>query len=109
MATIVSIHAKRKDLNTNDIEQAVVEAGWGYIDVHDYGKGFPDCVVYKTFKGLPVCVLIEIKSATGRLTTAEKRFQEQTNNLGYICRTADDVKDLLAKYDKKFEEKRRAK
>ena len=87
--------AKRKDANTDDIMIAILESGWKYIDTHDYGKGFPDCIAYKTIDKLPISVMIEIKSATGNLTKAEKVFHAKNEGLVYICRSGNDVKKIL--------------
>ncbi len=80
---------------------AVLESGWSYLDTHDYGRGFPDCIAYKTFgkSNMPVCVLIEIKTKAGKLTKAEKIFQERHPDIVHVCREEEDVKHLLKKYD----------
>jgi len=97
----MTFYAKKKDSNTDDIMLAILESGWSYLDTHDYGRGFPDCIAYKTFgkTHLPICVLIEIKTETGKLTKAEKIFQERHPDIVHICRGEDDVKNLLDRYD----------
>ena len=94
--------AKRKDANTDEIMIAILECGWKYIDTHDYGYGFPDCIAYKFFGNLPVSVLIEIKTKTGKLTKSEEQFHTRYNELVYICRDAESVASILSEYDKKF-------
>lgn len=91
-------NANRKDSNTDEIMIAILEAGWHYLDTHDYGHGFPDCIAYKFINGLPVSVLIEIKSEIGKLTKAEKIFHEKNDGLVYICRNKDDVRHTLELY-----------
>lgn len=98
----MSMFAKRKDSNTDDIMIAILEAGWSYLDTHDYGYGFPDCIAYKFFGNLPVSVLIEIKTKTGKLTKAEEQFHYRYDGLVHICRDEESVALLLAEYDKKF-------
>jgi len=97
-------NAKRKDANTNEITDAILESGWKYIDTHDYGRGFPDCIAYKLIGDFPISVLIEIKSTSGTLTKAEKVFHERNEGLVFICRSSDDVKRILQEYDKKIKE-----
>jgi hypothetical protein len=94
-------NAKRKDANTDEIMIAILEAGWRYIDTHDSGHGFPDCIAYKIVRGMPVSVLIEIKTRIGKLTSAEKIFHERHDGLVYICRTGEDVKRILNDYERK--------
>ena len=101
----MTLYAKRKDSNTDDIMIAILECGWSYLDTHDYGRGFPDCIAYKAFgkQHLVVSVLIEIKTATGKLTKAEVIFHERHRDLAHICRCESDVQELLESYDSAME------
>lgn len=94
-------NAKRKDANTDEIMIAILESGWKYVDIHDCGRGVPDCIAYKIVRGMPVSVLIEIKTRIGKLTSAEKIFHERHDGLVYICRTGEDVKRILNDYERK--------
>lgn len=94
-------NANRKDSNTDEIMIAVLESGWKYIDMHDCGRGLPDCIAYKIVKNIPLSVMIEIKTRIGKLTKAEKIFHEKHNGLVYICRSGEDVKRILSDYDRK--------
>ncbi len=95
-------NANRKDANTDEIMIAILESGWKYIDIHDCGHGVPDCIAYKIFNGLPVSVLIEIKTRIGKLTKSEIVFHEKHDGLVYICRSSEDVKRILNDYDRKL-------
>lgn len=100
IANIMS-NANRKDSNTDEIMIAVLESGWKYIDMHDCGRGLPDCIAYKIVKNIPLSVMIEIKTRIGKLTKAEKIFHEKHDGLVYICRSGEDVKRILSDYDRK--------
>jgi len=100
IANIMS-NANRKDSNTDEIMIAILESGWKYIDMHDCGRGLPDCIAYKIVKNIPLSVMIEIKTRIGKLTKAEKIFHEKHNGLVYICRSGEDVKRILSDYDRK--------
>lgn len=95
-------NANRKDSNTDEIMIAILESGWKYVDMHDCGRGLPDCVAYKMVRNMPISVLIEIKTPIGRLTESEKVFHEKHDGLVYICRSAEDVKKILSNYDRKI-------
>lgn len=97
----MTLYAKRKDSNTDNIMIAILECGWSYLDTHDYGRGFPDCIAYKSFgkQHTIISVLIEIKTKDGKLTKAEEVFQDRNPDLAHICRSEEDVKSLLERYD----------
>ncbi len=94
-------NANRKDSNTDEIMIAILESGWRYIDIHDCGRGVPDCIAYKVVKGIPISVLIEIKTRIGKLTKSEKIFHEKNEGLVYICRSGEEVRRILNDYDRK--------
>lgn len=81
---------------------AILESGWKYIDIHDCGHGVPDCIAYKIIKGMPISVLIEIKTRIGKLTKSEITFHEKHDGLVYICRNSEDVKRILNDFDRKL-------
>ena len=95
-------NANRKDANTDEIMIAILESGWKYIDIHDCGHGVPDCIAYKIIKGMPISVLIEIKTRIGKLTKSEIIFHEKHDGLVYICRNSEDVKRILNDFDRKL-------
>jgi len=95
-------NANRKDANTDEIMIAVLESGWKYIDIHDCGRGVPDCIAYKIINGMPISVLIEIKTRIGKLTKSEIIFHEKHDGLVYICRNSEDVKRILNDFDRKL-------
>ena len=95
-------NANRKDSNTDEIMIAIIESGWKYIDMHDCGHGLPDCVAYKIVRGIPISVLIEIKTRIGKLTESEKVFHNKHDGLVYICRCEEDVKRILNDYDRRL-------
>jgi len=95
-------NANRKDANTDEIMIAILESGWKYIDIHDCGHGVPDRIAYKIIKGMPISVLIEIKTRIGKLTKSEIIFHEKHDGLVYICRNSEDVKRILNDFDRKL-------
>ena len=63
--------AKRTDANHGEIRQAMRDAGAKVKDLSGCGKGVPDTVVYTQDGRL---LLVEIKTATGKLTPAQVGF-----------------------------------
>lgn len=96
---------KRKDKNTDDIVEAIESCGFGWIDTHNAGNGFPDGVAVKKIKLMWCCVPIEIKGIYGTLTPDQERFDKKYRGLNHVCRTKEDVKHLLRKYERLFNAK----
>lgn len=93
---------KRRDKNTDDIKDAVMECGFEWIDTHNAGCGFPDGIAIKKIKGFWCVVPIEIKGDHGKLTPDQEVFEEKYSGLNHLCRTKQDVKEILEKYEKVF-------
>jgi len=101
----ITLKYKRKDRNTDDITDAVLEFGFRWIDLHNSGEGFPDGVAVKWVRGLWCCVPMEIKGKYGKLTEAQESFDEKFPGLNHVVRTKEDVKKVLAIYEQRFNKK----
>jgi hypothetical protein len=59
--------------------------------------GFPDLSIYKvTPDGSVKCLCIELKSPTGRLSTAQKKWQHQLATK--VCRDYDTFKQMVDEF-----------
>lgn len=93
---------KRRDKNTDSIKTAIEKCGFEYIDMHNVGAGFPDCVAVKKFGEIWVTVPIEIKGKYGKLTDDQINFEEKYPGLNHLCRNGKDVERVLQKYEKRL-------
>lgn len=93
---------KRRDKNTDEIKEAIEECGFSYIDMHNAGCGFPDCVAVRKFGELWCSVPIEIKGKNGKLTKDQEVFDEKYPGLNHLCRTGEDVERILNQYVERF-------
>lgn len=83
---------KRVDTNQSQIVQALRDLGATVQDVHEVGRGFPDLVVGWRGQNL----LVEVKSQTGRLNTAEREFHRAWRGQVMVIHTVEDVVRLLS-------------
>jgi len=97
---------KRRDKNTDSIKAAIQKCGFQYIDMHNAGAGFPDCVAVRQFGSLWCSVPIEIKGKNGKLTSDQKLFDKKYPGLNHLCRTGEDVERILKEYEKRFMSKK---
>ena len=96
---------KRRDKNTDSIKEAIETCGFEYIDMHNAGSGFPDCLAVRKFGELWCCVPIEIKGKYGKLTDDQVDFNKKYPDLNHLCRTGKDVERKLKKYVAMFTSK----
>ena len=92
--------ANRKDKNTKEIQDSIVKNGWQYIDTHDVGNGFPDCIAIKKTGKIFISTFIEIKSPSGELTESQIAFHDKHKGLVYVCKTKFDVTKVLRGYER---------
>jgi len=85
-------HAARTDANQAEIIEAIRLAGYFVCNTSRLGEGFPDilCVNHQQ-----QVILFEIKTAAGRLTEAELRFQRDYPGLLFIVRSAEMALEYL--------------
>jgi len=78
---------KKVDLNQPELVRALRGVGASVQTIHTIGMGCPDLLV--GFRGH--CFLLELKSATGRLTHYETEWQRSWNGHVAIVRTIDEA------------------
>lgn len=84
----------RKDANHNELAGVFESLGCSVLDLSMVGDDCPDILV-----GIAaVNVLVEIKSATGKLEPGQERFKRDWNGPCEVCRTADEAIALVQKY-----------
>jgi len=87
--------AKRTDGNQAQIARELRAVGLAFYDTHEVGQGFPDGVVvgYNQRTGTVDALLVEIKTARGKLTDAEIEFHNEFPSDGplIVARCAEDV------------------
>lgn len=89
--------AKRTDNNHRAVIEQFKRQGWGVIDTHELGKGFPDIIVYDPrmwgfTKRYYVMHLIEIKNGNAKYTADEIKFMEKHP----IVETVRCLEDVIA-------------
>jgi len=86
----VSKYAKRVDANHGEIRDAFrrILGADGVVDCSRFGSGFPDLLI--GYGGL--CMPVEVKTATGKLTDSQKKFPLMMR----LVRNFDDVTETVA-------------
>ena len=83
---------RRVDGNQREIVAALRAVGVWVFDTHELGFGFPDLVTWRDdSEGGGTYRLIEVKSATGRLTDWEKAFIANCPGAVYVVRSIEDA------------------
>ena len=82
------MRAAKVDANHAEIRDGLGALGVYVIDTHRLGDGFPDLVAWTLEVGWQ---LLEVKTARGRLTKAERELQEQCPGPIWIVRTLEDA------------------
>jgi hypothetical protein len=77
----------RRDADHQQIVAWYRELHCGVADTADLGLGLPDLFV----SAAGVCDAVEVKSADGELTAAQKVFVQSWRSRVWIVRTLDDV------------------
>lgn len=83
------MRARRTDANHTEIRQAMRDAGAEVFDLSGCGKGAPDTLVHSGGRLL----LVEIKVAKGKLTTAQTDFHARFPV--HVVRTAAEALALI--------------
>lgn len=86
---------KRTDKNHAEILRAARAVGADVVDTHICGQGAPDAVVLYPAGERARAWLIEIKTADGELTDAEKRYALRSRTPVHVVRTVDELLKLI--------------
>lgn len=81
------VYKKRTDQNHILIKNALIEHGFSVYDLRNVGGGLPDLLVSKNKK----TVLVEVKTATGKLNQLQQEFRRSWQGRIFILRTVEDV------------------
>lgn len=79
------------DTNQSDMVKALRFVGASVFVASHIGDGFPDLVVGWRGRNF----LIEVKTATGKLTDEQKHFASRWQGSYYVCRDVSDLAILL--------------
>lgn len=72
--------AARVDASQPEIVDALRRCGWEWLDTTRVGCGFPDGIAWKPGKTR----LVEIKTATGKLTPDQEKFHQRVTDVKII-------------------------
>ena len=86
---------KRTDANQAEIVRALRDAGCTVVDLHKVGRGCPDILVGIHGRN----VLMEIKTATGRLTVDEINFHGMWEGQYDIVRSVEEAFAVINKLE----------
>lgn len=87
---------KRTDANHSTIRDGLRAVGYQILDMHDVGRGFPDLLaVCKTGQ----IVLLEVKTASGKLNAEETEFFDRFRGPARIVRSLEDAITLMQTFD----------
>lgn len=81
----------RVDQNQPEIVAALRAAGCSVLHTHELGAGAPDIAVGRVVNGVPTTFLLEIKTATGKLTVAERMFHRAWQGHVAIVRSVEEA------------------
>jgi hypothetical protein len=79
---------KRRDGNHAEILAVFAQCGWKCVDTSQLGGSVPDAFCAKRGRGV---VAVEIKTATGKLTTGQSAWHADWPGETVIVRDCDDV------------------
>jgi hypothetical protein len=80
-------YAKKVDANQAQIVEALRAAGASVTDLSRFGHGVPDLLVGYNRR----VYLLEVKSADGKLTPAEERWQNEWRGQSAVVRTVEQA------------------
>ena len=103
----VPLYARKKDANHDIIAYGFVFNGWKWYDTYKFGSGFGDGIAVLESGQTKLVVVVEIKTAKGRPTKAEKKFKREYPGYYEVVRTEDQVKMLTRYYRRLLAEVKR--
>jgi VRR-NUC domain-containing protein len=80
----------RKDKNHGEIVEALKRVGCGVIDLSQLGGGVPDLLVSLRNGRRRELILVEVKTATGKLNARQRAFEAAGWEV-YTVRSVDEV------------------
>jgi hypothetical protein len=87
---VKSHHAQRRDANEADIVDALIENGYEVLRCN----GLPfDLIV-----GRNQWAILEVKTATGRLTESQERFFDNGTAPRFVVRTVEEALEIAQRY-----------
>jgi Holliday junction resolvase len=84
-------YAKRSDANQQDIIDALRAIGASVVSIHRVGGGVPDLLV--GYQG--VNLLLEVKTARGRLNRCEAEWHQEWRGQVAVVRTVDEAIEIV--------------
>ena len=87
--------ASRLDNNHGEIVRAAEQAFCTVLDLSRVGAGCPDILLGRKGKRGPENILVEIKTADGKLTPEQIRFHREWRGQKAIVRSVDELLALL--------------
>ena len=83
--------AARKDANHNEIADAFRKFGCSVLDLSRVGEGCPDMLLSISNK----TALVEVKTKTGRMTAAQKKFLTDWRGRSFVVRDIGQVPSVV--------------
>lgn len=94
-------HTRRTDANQQEIMNALREAGYSVLDLHEVGRGCPDILVGTH----GINILVEIKIPGAKLNDLEKKFFETWGGPVCVVNSAEEAVSSIYKivsYERKI-------
>lgn len=83
---------RRTDHNQSPITDELRQLGYKIASTHTVGGGFPDILVSGMKNGVPTLLLVELKSARGKLRPSQVKFHSMWDGFTIIvARSTEDV------------------
>ena len=96
------MRAAKVDGNHDEIRDGLRALGVYVIDTHGLGQGFADLVAYSWYAGWQ---LLEVKMPRGRLTSAERKLQNECPGPIWVIRTLEQACEVMGVEVEGVEEK----
>lgn len=87
----------KKDLNHNQIANALIDVGYSVADTSQLGGNFPDLVIggINRKTGLAMNWLVEVKTAKGKTKPGQDAFAASWRGVYAVVRTVDEAYKLV--------------
>lgn len=94
----MTIYAKRTDGNHTEIRDGLRACGYNVLDLSKAGCGVPDLLAVSK---AGASVFLEVKQHGGKLTAAERKWNETYTGLSYVVFSLEDALEKLRAIDKR--------